>query len=523
MSTPPPTNAGQPTPPPLQGARLVLATFAVALATFMNVLDSSIANVAIPTISGNLGVSVNEGTWVITVFAASNAVSIPLTGWLTQRLGQIRLFVGAILMFVLSSWLCGLAPNLPVLLVARVLQGAVAGPLIPLSQAILLGSYPKEKSSMALALWAMTATVGPIAGPALGGWITDSYSWSWIFYINIPVGLFAAGVTWAIYSKRESPTRKAPIDVIGLALLVTWVASLQIMLDKGRDLDWFSSPVIVVLAIVAAISFAFFVVWELTEANPVVNLRLFAGRNFFGGTVAISVAYGVFFGNLVLLPQWMQQYLNYRSVDAGLVTAPLGVFAVILAPVMGKVLPRSDARVIATMAFIGFAFVFWLRSRYVIEIDTFHLVLPTLLQGIPMAMFFVPLTAIVLSGLPPSKIPGAAGLSNFARVFCGAVGTSLAGNAWDNRIALHHERLTDVANIYNPAFSQSLAMSQSTLGISEAQARGMFNFTVNSQAAMMGLNDIFLISAVIFILIIPLIWITKVAKGGGGGAAAGAH
>ncbi|GGD84168.1 DHA2 family efflux MFS transporter permease subunit [Caballeronia grimmiae] len=524
MSTPTPTNAGQPPPPPpLEGAQLVLATFAVALATFMNVLDSSIANVAIPTISGNLGVSVNEGTWVITVFAASNAVSIPLTGWLTQRLGQIRLFVGAILMFVLSSWLCGLAPTLPVLLVARVLQGAVAGPLIPLSQAILLGSYPKEKSSMALALWAMTATVGPIAGPALGGWITDSYSWSWIFYINIPVGLFAAGVTWIIYSKRESPTRKAPIDVVGLALLVTWVASLQIMLDKGRDLDWFSSPLIVVLAIIAAISFAFFVVWELTEANPVVDLRLFAGRNFFGGTVAISVAYGVFFGNLVLLPQWMQQYLNYRSVDAGLVTAPLGVFAVILAPVMGKVLPRSDARVIATMAFIGFAFVFWLRSKYVIEIDTFHLVLPTLLQGIPMAMFFVPLTAIVLSGLPPSKIPAAAGLSNFARVFCGAVGTSLAGNAWDNRIALHHERLTEQANIYNPAFSQSLGMSQSTLGISEAQARGMFNFTVNSQAAMMGLNDIFLISAVIFILIIPLIWITKVSKGGGGGAAAGAH
>src|SRR6201996_6599525 len=188
--------ANQTNHPPLTGAKLALGSLVVGLAGFMTVLDSSIANVAIPTISGNLGVSVDEGTWVITVFAASNAVSIPLTGWLTQRLGQVRLFVGAILMFVLSSWLCGLAPNLPVLLFARVLQGAVAGPLIPLSQAILLGSYPKEKSSMALSLWAMTATVGPIAGPALGGWITDSYSWSWIFYINIPVGIFAAGVTW---------------------------------------------------------------------------------------------------------------------------------------------------------------------------------------------------------------------------------------------------------------------------------------------------------------------------------------
>ncbi len=506
MSTAP---AAPSAPPPLKGGQLVLATIAVALATFMNVLDSSIANVAIPTISGNLGVSVDEGTWVVTVFAAANAVSIPLTGWLTQRIGQIMVFVGAILLFVISSWLCGLAPTLPVL---------VAGPLIPLSQAILLGSYPKEKASMALSLWAMTAVVGPIAGPALGGWITDSYSWSWIFYINIPVGLFAASVTWFIYRKRESATRKAPIDTVGLALLIAWVASLQIMLDKGRDLDWFSSPLIVWLGIIALIAFALFVVWELTDANPVVDLRLFAGRNFFGGTVAISVAYGVFFGNLVLLPQWMQQYLNYRSVDAGLVTAPLGIFAVILAPVMGRVLPRTD-----TMAFLGFAIVFYMRSKYVIQIDAWHLVLPTLLQGIPMALFFVPLTSIILSGLAPSKIPAAAGLSNFARVFCGAVGTSLAGNAWTDRIALHHERLTEQANVNNPAFMQSLQASQGALNVNEAQARGLFDFTVNTQAAMMGLNDIFFASAVIFILIIPLIWITKRAKGGGGGAAAGAH
>ncbi|MCY0385806.1 DHA2 family efflux MFS transporter permease subunit [Robbsia sp. Bb-Pol-6] len=533
MSTPPPAappaSASATAPAPFTGGKLVLATIAVALATFMNVLDSSIANVAIPTISGNLGVSVDEGTWVVTVFAAANAVSIPLTGWLTQRIGQIKLFVSAILLFVMSSWLCGLAPNLPVLLAARVLQGAVAGPLIPLSQAILLGSYPKEKASMALALWGMTAVVGPIAGPSIGGWITDSYSWSWIFYINIPVGLFSAGVTWFLYRQRESPTRKVPIDRVGLLLLITWVASLQIMLDKGRDLDWFASPLVVWLGVIAAIAFAVFVVWELTDANPVVDLRLFAGRNFFGGTVAISVAYGVFFGNLVLLPQWMQQYLNYRSVDAGLVTAPLGIFAVILAPVIGKILPRTDARLLATAAFVGFAIVFYMRSNYVTEIDTWHLVLPTLLQGIPMACFFVPLTSILLGGLPPSKIPAAAGLSNFARVFCGAVGTSLIGNAWTDRIALHHERLTEQANIYNPTFSASIAASQSALHIDAAQARGLFDVSLSTQAAMMGLNDIFYGSALIFILIIPLIWITRRAKraasGGapGADAAAGAH
>ncbi|HEY2249557.1 MAG TPA: DHA2 family efflux MFS transporter permease subunit, partial [Planctomycetaceae bacterium] len=430
----------------------MLGTFAVALATFMNVLDSSIANVAIPTISGNLGVSVDEGTWVITLFAAANAVSIPLTGWLTQRVGPVKLFVWAILLFVLSSWLCGLAPSLPVLLAARILQGAVAGPLVPLSQALLLGSFPKQKSSSALALWAMTATVGPIVGPALGGWITDSYSWSWIFYINIPVGLFAAGVIWTIYRDRETPGRKLPLDKVGLISLIAWVASLQIMLDKGKDLDWFNSPVIWALTIVAAISFVFFLIWELTEKKPIVDLRLFTQRNFLGGTIAISVAYAVFFANLVILPQWIQGFLGYRSVDAGLVTAPLGIFAVILAPVLGKIMPRSDARVLATLAFLGFAGVFFMRSFYTTGVDPFTLVLPTLLQGIPTALFFTPLTAIILSGLPAEKIPAAAGLSNFARIFAGAVGTSLMSTGWNNRTILHHARLTEQTSVNNPNF-----------------------------------------------------------------------
>ncbi|ALM86160.1 DHA2 family efflux MFS transporter permease subunit [Bordetella sp. N] len=509
----------QPTPyPPLEGGQLVLATVAVALATFMNVLDTSIANVAIPTISGNLGVSVDEGTWVITVFAAANAVSIPLTGWLTQRLGQIKLFVGAVVLFTVASFLCGIAPTLPILLFARVLQGVVAGPLIPMSQAILLGSYPKEKSSMALALWAMTATVGPIAGPSLGGWITDRYSWSWIFYINIPVGIFAALVSWKIYRKRESITRKLPIDLVGLLLLITWVAALQIMLDKGRDLDWFDSGVIVALAVTAAVSFVFFVIWELTEEHPIVDLRLFGQRNFLGGTVAISVAYGVFFGNLVLLPQWMQEYLNYRSVDAGMMLAPLGIFALVLSPVVGKLLPKSDARIIATIAFLAFAGVFYMRSDYVLEIDTWHLIVPTLLQGIPMALFFIPLTAIILSGQPPHKLPAAAGLSNFVRVFCGAVGTSIAGTVWNNRTIMHHERLTEAANADNPLFAHQIDMIRSLLHLDTNTANNLFDTTVNAQAAMMGLNDIFFVSAIIFLLIIPLIWITRPAKGGGADA-----
>lgn len=509
---------------PLSSVRFVIGTFAVALATFMNVLDSSIANVAIPTLSGNLGVSVDEGTWVITLFAASNAVSIPLTGWLTQRVGQVKLFVGAILLFVLSSAACGLAPNLLTLLAARVVQGAVAGPLVPLSQALLLASFPKDKSSSALSLWAMTATVGPIAGPALGGWITDRYSWSWIFYINVPVGLFAAAAIWMIYRERETPARKLPIDKIGLISLVVWVASLQIMLDKGKDLDWFHSPVIWLLTVVAAVGSVFFLIWELTEEKPIVDLRLFARRNFAGGTVAISVAFALFFANLVVLPQWIQGYLGYRSVDAGLVTAPLGIFSVVLAPVMGKIMPRSDVRVLATLAFVGFAGVFLMRSHYTTGVDTYTLVLPTLLQGIPTALFFTPLTAIILSGLPPERIPSAAGLSNFARIFAGAVGTSLLSTGWNDRTILHHARLVEQTSINNPTFTGAIAALQSTLDVSADKARAVFEYSLNTQAAMLGLNDIFWLSAVIFVLIIPLIWLTRPVKGGAPGAAgAGGH
>ncbi|MGY2488488.1 DHA2 family efflux MFS transporter permease subunit [Cupriavidus sp. CP313] len=507
-------------PAPLTGGKLVMGSFAVALATFMNVLDSSIANVAIPTISGNLGVSVHEGTWVITLFAAANAVAIPLTGWLTQRVGQVRLFVGSLLLFVLASWLCGIAPNLTALLAARILQGAVAGPLLPLSQSILMSSFPKEKSATALALWAMTATVGPIAGPALGGWMTDSYSWSWIFYVNVPVGLFAAAVTWAIYRDRESPTRKLPIDLVGLTSLITWVASLQIMLDKGKDLDWFSSPVIITLAIVALLSFLFFVIWELTEPNPIIDLRLFKGRNFLAGTIAISVAYAVFFANLVVLPQWMQQYLGYPAVNAGLATAPLGIFAVLLVPVVGKILPKSELRVLATLSFVGFAVVFFMRSRYTTDVDTYTLVLPTLLQGIPMAFFFVPLTAIILSGLTPEKIPAAAGLSNFVRVFCGAAGTAMATTGWNDRAVLHHARLAEPASSNNPVYAAALDSIQSTLGFTPGQAAAHFEHSLNMQAIMLGLNDIFWISGVIFVAIVPLIWFTRPLKGQAPAAAA---
>ena len=507
--------------PPLQGGQLVIGTIAVSLAVFMNVLDTSIANVAIPTISGDLGVSSDQGTWVITSFAVANAISVPLTGWLTDRFGQVRLFLASIILFVISSWMCGLSPNLPFLLGSRVLQGAVAGPMIPLSQALLLSSYPRAKAPMALALWAMTTLIAPVAGPILGGWISDNYSWPWIFYVNIPVGIAAAAATWAIYRNRESAVRRAPIDGVGLALLVVWVGSLQIMLDKGKDLDWFASTTIIVLALTAVIAFAFFVIWELTAEHPVVDLSLFRMRNFTGGTVALSIGYGLYFGNLVLLPLWLQTQIGYTATDAGLVMAPVGLFAILLSPLTGKYLPRTDPRFISTASFLTFALCFWMRSRYTTGVDEWSLTLPTLVQGIAMAGFFIPLVSITLSGLPGHRIPAASGLSNFVRIMCGGIGTSIFQTAWDHRNNFHHAQLVEQANVYNPTFNQAVTQ-MGNLGLTPDQAHGLINNMATQQAAQLGVNDLFYISAAIFVLLIGLIWITKPERSGGGDAGAAA-
>lgn len=507
--------------PPLTGASLVIGTIAVSLAVFMNVLDTSIANVSIPTISGDLGVSADQGTWVITSFAVANAISVPLTGWLTERLGQVRLFLASIVLFVLASWMCGLAPTLPFLLFSRVIQGAVAGPMIPLSQTLLLASYPRAKAPLALSMWSMTTLIAPVAGPILGGWISDNISWPWIFYVNIPVGIVAAIATWAIFRTRDSVIKKAPIDTVGLALLVIWVGSLQVMLDKGKDLDWFSSTTVVVLALTALIGFAFFVVWELTADHPVVDLSLFKKRNFTGGTIALSIGYGLYFGNLVLLPLWLQTDIGYTATDAGLVMAPVGVFAILLSPVTGKFLPRTDPRKIATAAFIVFALCFWMRSRYTTGVDTWSLASPTLVQGIAMAGFFIPLVSITLSGLPGHRIAAASGLSNFVRIMCGGIGTSIFTTAWDHRTSLHHAQLTERASALDPTFGQSMTQL-GRLGLDTSQGYGMFDRLVTQQAAQLGVNDLFYISSVVFIMLIALIWITKPERSAGGDSSAAA-
>ena len=359
--------------PPLSGSKLAIGTIALSLATFMNVLDTSIANVSIPAIAGDLGVSPDQGTWVITSFGVANAISLPLTGWLTRRFGQVKLFTASVVLFVIASFLCALAPSLSLLVLFRVLQGAVAGPMIPLSQSLLLASYPKSRAGTALAMWAITTLVAPVVGPVLGGWITDNISWPWIFYINVPVGIGAALVTWGIYHRRETPTARVPVDTVGLGLLVIWVGALQVLLDQGRDLDWFNSAAIVALACVAVVGFVVFLIWELTEEHPIVDLSLFRSRNFSVSTVAMLFAYGLFFGNVVLLPLWLQQYMGYTATGAGMILAPVGLLAIFLTPVVGKTINKVDARLFATAALLIFAVVALMRSKFNTQVDEWTL------------------------------------------------------------------------------------------------------------------------------------------------------
>jgi len=518
-----PRAAPPPAFPPLQGSARVLGTLALSLAVFMNVLDTSIANVSIPAISGDMGVSPAQGTWIITSFAVANAISVPLTGWLTQRFGQVRLFTAAVLMFVIASWLCGLAPNIESLIFFRVIQGLVAGPLIPLSQTLLLASYPAAMAGTAMAMWAMTTLVAPVLGPLLGGWITDNISWPWIFYINIPVGLLSAAVTWSIYRSRDPGPRRVPLDFVGLGLLVLWVGCLQIMIDKGKELDWFASNQIVLLAVTAAVSFLFFLAWELTETHPIVNLRLFARRNFLVSTAALSIGYGLFFGNVVLLPLWLQQWMGYTATWAGMVLAPVGVLAIVLSPWVGKNIGRIDPRKLATVAFLGFGLVLWMRAQFNVQAPVMTILIPTILQGAAMAFFFIPLQAIIFSGLKPEEMPAASGLSNFVRITAGAFGTSLFTTLWDDRAAMHHAHLSESINRGSDAAMQALAQLGAA-GQSPEQAGATINRLIDQQAYTMAATDLFYLSAWLFIGLIGLVWLTKPTPSGGAAAdAGGAH
>ena len=494
---------------PLQGGALAMLTLVLSLATFMLVLDSTIANVAIPTIAGDLGASSSQGTWVITSFGVANAISIPITGWLAKRFGEVRLFLIATLLFVLASWLCGIANSLEMLIVFRVLQGAVAGPIIPLSQSLLLNNYPPEKRGMALAFWSMTIVVAPICGPILGGWISDNIHWGWIFFINVPIGLAVVLISWKILEGRESRISHQPVNTVGLILLALGVGALHLMLDQGRELDWFNSTEIVVLTIIAAVGLIALIIWELTDDNPVVDVSLFKSRNFTVGCVSTSLAFLVYSGTVVLIPLLLQQVYNYTATWAGLAAAPVGLLPILLAPIIGKFGNKIDMRILITVSFMVYALTFYWRAvTFEPEMTFMDVALPQFVQGLAVACFFMPLTTITLSGLPPEKMASASSLFNFLRTLAGSIGTSLTTFIWYNREAVHHTQLTEVINPYNP-ISQQFFQTMGSFGLSEEQTASYIARQITAQGFIIGANEIFLVSAITFISLVVLIWFAK--------------
>jgi len=492
----------------LHGRQLVLLTISLSLGIFMNVLDVSIANVAIPTIAGDMAVSADQGTWVITSFAVSQAIMLPITGWLARRFGEVKLYVLSTLLFTLTSVLCGLSIDLPMLIFFRVLQGAVSGPMIPLSQSILLANYPEHKKGFATSLWAMTAVVAPIFGPIIGGWITDNYTWPWIFYINLPVGIFSGVVTWMLISNKETAITKTPIDVIGLILLVIGIGCLQILLDKGNDLDWFHSNIIITLGVISFVSLSFLIAWELTDKFPVIDLTLFQRRNFAIGTIALTMGFLVYFSNIVIFPLWLQTQMGYTATWAGLAAFPVGILPFLLSPLVGHYMGLFDLRFIISLGFCVFALTSFWQANFYTDVGYIQLIEPRFMQGLGITFFFTPLISIILSGLPPDRIASALGLSNFCRILGGSFGTSLSVTLWDRREAFHHSRLVEFINNYNPISVHIVEQLQS-LGFVGLKKFQLLVQLVTNQAFMLATDDIFWLSGWIFIALLFIIWLTK--------------
>ena len=485
-----------------------LTAFALALGTFMQVLDTTIANVSLPTIAGSLGVSTNQGTWIITSFAVSNGISVPLTGFLMQRYGVVRTFVASVTLFTIASFLCGIAWSFESLIAFRVLQGAVSGPMIPGSQALLMSIFPASKRGMALAIWSMTTLIAPVMGPLLGGYISDNYTWPWIFLINLPIGLFAAFACWTALSKSETPTQRVPVDGIGLAMLVVWVGALQIMLDTGKDAGWFDSGAIITLALVAAVGFVAFLIWELTEKHPIVDLTLFRGRNFAIGTAVTCIGYGLFFGNVVILPLWLQTQLGYTATWAGLVQAPAGLIAMLCSPFVGRNVNRYDARWFATIAFLMMALTLYMRSLLNSQAAFGDFVLPMLVQGVSMAFFFVSVITIQLDGIPPQRVPAATSIANFLRITAGAFSTSIATTVWEDRADLHQSRLAEATSLYDPTAQQAVS-SLHGLGLNDTQSLAVLTRGLVEQSFMLSSLDYFYVTGALALCVAGLVWLTR--------------
>lgn len=494
--------------PPLRGAQLFLLTVAVALATVMELLDLTIVNVSIPAMSGSLGVSVSEGTWTVSSYMLASAVMQPMTGWLGRRFGEVRSFTLSIALFVVFSALCGLAFTMPMLVVCRIMQGLVSGPLLALGQALLLRNYPPDKRGLALGLWGMVIITAPIFGPILGGFITDNLSWPWIFYINVPVGLLSWFLVSRMLKGRESTRVKVPVDVVGMILLVVGVGSLQYTLDNGNDLDWFSSPIIITSAITALVSLVFLITWELTEPHPVVDLHFFARRNYLVGTLCVSFAYFAFQGANVIFPLWLQTTADYTATWAGIAVAPVGLLSLIISPILGRNIDRVNLRWALTFAFTVFIGTMYWMAHMNGTATLLQFASPRFCQGIGLSFFFLCSNQITLSAVAQNELASATGLSSFMRTISGSISTAVTIWLWNRRSDFHHAVLSEHIRGSADAWT-SVQTALQSLGITGNAALQFVDRQITQQAMTLSFNDLYYLFALMFIFLIPWVWLAK--------------
>lgn len=497
-------NSNVNSPAPLQGKNLIIAALLLSAANFIVVLDTTIANVSVSHIAGSLAVSPSEGTYVITSYAVAEAITVPLTGWLASRFGTLRTFTMCMMLFGIFSTICGLANNLTTIVLGRILQGITGGPLIPLSQTLLMQIFPQEKRGAALGLWSMTTLIAPILGPIGGGYICDNLGWEFIFYINIPIAIICSTSATRILKRFETPIIKKQIDFIGLILLIIWVGALQFILDEGKKYDWFDSTIICILTVIALIGFSCFIIWEIKHDHPIVNIKVFRHRGYTASVVTISLAFGAFFSSIVLTPLWLQIYMGYTATWSGYTTAAIGILAVFAAPIAAQFSMKYDPRLLVFFGVSWLGLITFIRSFHNTEMNYLHIALPMLFQGIGMPFFFVPLTGLALASVDKEEAASAAGLMSFLRTLAGAVSTSIVITSWENQANIFKTDLVNKINLTGTLPSFLLEAGDINLYI--------LDYIVQSQAVMLATNHIFFIVSLTFIFAACTIWIAPKPK-----------
>uniref|UniRef100_I2PWK7 Drug resistance transporter, EmrB/QacA subfamily n=1 Tax=Desulfovibrio sp. U5L TaxID=596152 RepID=I2PWK7_9BACT len=506
-----------------------LIAASVMLATFMEVLDTSVANVALPYMAGNLSVTVSESTWVLTSYLVSNAIVLPMTGWLSINFGRKRFLMTCVAGFTLASAACGAAPTMAILVVSRILQGAAGGALQPMSQAILMESFPPQKRGMAMAIFGMGVVVAPIVGPLLGGWITDNMSWRWIFFINLPIGIAALLMCQAFledppYLKEAKAKRGGTIDYMGFAFMVLWLATLQILLDKGQEVDWFAAVWIRWFAGISVTSMVAFILWELRARHPLVDLRVLKDRDFAACTGMIGVVGVVLYSAITLLPLFLQNLMGYSAFDSGLALSPRGVGAVISMIIVGRLIGKVDTRFLITLGFLLMAYSSYRFAEINLDISISAIAWPGFILGLAIAMVFVPLTTQAMSNLPNEQIGNAAGIFNLMRNIGGSIGISALIAVVDRGAQAHQDLLSGHIHMGSPRFTAYLQALTDYLSRSfdpvtaKLKAIGMSYELLVQQATLLAYMDSFRILAYLCLLCMPAVLLlrraTKAAKPG---------